>query len=872
MLKVAELAVPATERHAIKFLGAFTILLVWLSAFYNLHEEQRQTGRMTQQTASNLALAVEEHIVRSIRAVDQMLLVIRDAYQHNPAEFDISRWSRGGLFSMDIVHQVGLVDRNGFLISTSQMPVMRPVDLNDREHIQVHKLSRKDELFIGKPLVGRTSGKWSIQLTRPILAKNGGFNGVVTAALDPGYLTTFYRSIDIGARGSITLVGSDGIVRARASGGSSAGTGDAFHGTTLFERLQQERTGVYVGRSAVDGVTRYFGYRKVADLPLHVLVGLAEDEAFAVFQSKRIKQIAIAFFVTLVLMLAIWFTFRFQLGLQRKSAQLHTTLANMSQGLCMFDADQKVVISNERYARLYGLGQEQVRPGTPLATIIEHRIARGIFAYDSPDDYMKERLAPVTSATYQVQRLSDGRTIAVSRQPMAEGGWVTTHTDITEQQRNEARINHLARYDFLTDLGNRHLFQEEIGKSLARISGNEHFAVLLMDLDRFKDVNDTLGHPVGDGLLIEVAKRLRQCVSAADVVARLGGDEFAVIQSLHPEAEEQAVLLAKKISEAVGAPYDLNGHTVEIAASIGVVFAPTHGLDADELLKKADLALYKAKSEGQGGFAFFDPDLDTALRARRTLESELKVAASKREFILHYQPIISVATKQISSMEALVRWRHPVKGLLPPASFVPFAEDIGLIVSIGEQVLAQACNDAASWPSYINVAVNLSPVHFRKSNLVDVVTDALKQSGLDPRRLELEITETVLFHRNDQNLAILRQLQNLGVSIVLDDFGTGYSSLSYLRQFSFNKLKIDRGFVSELATSGDCGAIVSAIAGLGRSLGIETVAEGVETEEQLQLTRAAGCTHAQGFLFARPMPVSLLDFDKPAGSNENEAA
>lgn len=862
LARMTATALRVTERHATKFLGIFTILLVWFSTYQNLQDDFRQTERATHQIASNLALAVEEHIVRSIRAADQLLLYVREAYQQDPAGFDLSRWGQDKIFSLDIVDQVGIVDRRGFLIGTSRQPVIAPVDLNDREHIRVHQHSGKDELFIGKPVVLRSNGKWSIQLTRPILTRDGQFDGAFTAALDPEYLSRFYQSIDVGARGSITLIGTDGVIRARASQSGSAGTGGAVAGSTLFEQLKKSKSGVYVARSAVDGVVRYFGFRQVPGLPLVVLVGIAADEAFAGYYSSRADRITIAFVVTLVLLLAVWFTVRFQAGLQRKSAQLETTLANMSQGLCMFDAAQRVVISNERYARLYGLTPDQVRPGTYLAEIVERRIERGIFAYSSPTEYKNERLAPVRTASYQVQHLSDGRAIAISRQPMEGGGWVTTHTDITEQQRIEARIDHLARHDSLTDLGNRHLFQEEIAKALGRIRENEQFAILLLDLDHFKDVNDTLGHPVGDSLLVAVSDRLRQCVSAGDVVARLGGDEFAVIQSVSADAEQQAIILARRISESVGASYELNGQTVEIATSIGVVLAPLHGSEADELLKKADLALYKAKSEGRGGFEFFDPELDVALRARCQLESDLKAAVARREFAIHYQPIVSLGSRQTCCMEALVRWHHPVRGLLPPANFIDCAEDIGLIIPIGENVLAQACRDAANWPSHVNIAVNLSPLHFRKSNLVEVVRNALDQASLNPARLELEITETVLFHRNDQNLAILRQLQDLGVSIVLDDFGTGYSSLSYLRLFPFNKLKIDKCFVSELATREDCGAIVSAIAGLGRSLGIATVAEGVETEDQLKLVRAAGCTHAQGYLFGRPADVSVLDLDK----------
>jgi diguanylate cyclase (GGDEF)-like protein len=379
--------------------------------------------------------------------------------------------------------------------------------------------------------------------------------------------------------------------------------------------------------------------------------------------------------------------------------------------------------------------------------------------------------------------------------------------------------------------------------------------VLCLDLDHFKSVNDTLGHPVGDELLRAVSQRLTQCLGGDDVVARLGGDEFAVIQ-MAIGAPNDAGTLASQLIEVVSRPYDIAGHEVLIGVSIGIAVAPGDGVTADELLRNADLALYRAKAEGRGAFHFFEPEMDRQVQARRALEIDLRKAYSNDEFELYYQPLVNLESGEVSGFEALLRWHHPERGMVSPVEFIPLAEEIGLIVQIGEWVLRQACAEAATWPDDIKVAVNLSPVQFRSRTLVQVVLSALAYSRLSPDRLELEITESVLLGDNEANLATLHQLRELGARISMDDFGTGYSSLRYLRSFPFDKIKIDQSFVRDMVERPDCVAIVRAVAGLGLSLGIATTAEGVETQAQLQRVRAEGCTEVQGYLFSRPIPAS----------------
>ena len=409
----------------------------------------------------------------------------------------------------------------------------------------------------------------------------------------------------------------------------------------------------------------------------------------------------------------------------------------------------------------------------------------------------------------------------------------------------------MARHDALTGLPNRVLFREEMEKALVRVARGETVAVLCLDLDHFKSVNDTLGHPVGDGLLKAVAERLLACVRDTDTVARLGGDEFAILQA-GLDKPESAAILAQRLIDDVCEPYDIDGHEVVVGASIGIAIAPSDGDHPDQLLKNADMALYRAKSDGRRLYRFFEREMDARLQARRALELDLRKALADGEFELFYQPLIDLRTESISGFEALLRWNHPERGLVSPAEFIPLAEEIGLIVPLGEWVLREACLEAAKWPRRMKVAVNLSPVQFKRRNLAPAVVRALSASALSANRLELEITESVLLLEDDATVKTLHLLRGLGVRISMDDFGTGYSCLSYLRSFPFDKIKIDRSFVRDLAEKEDCAAIVRAVAGLGASLGITTTAEGVETVEQLAQVRAQGCTEAQGYLFSRP--------------------
>lgn len=549
--------------------------------------------------------------------------------------------------------------------------------------------------------------------------------------------------------------------------------------------------------------------------------------------------------------------------LQAQNLRFDAALENMPHGLCMFDRNERLIVCNRRYGELYGLSPEQAKPGVTLAAILEAHVKTGVIPDDGAERYVDRVLARVRSchpyhAEYPTR---DGRTFGVNHRPTADGGWVAIHQDITAQKQAETQIAFMARHDGLTGLANRSVLLEKTDEAFARLRrhGNP-FTVFMLDLDLFKIVNDSLGHPVGDALLKVVAARLLACTRETDTVVRLGGDEFAILATADEHQHEAAIATANRMLAAISTPFELEGNVLNIGTSIGIALAPAHGMNVEQIVKNADLALYKAKAEGRDAYRFFEASMGLEAITRRAHQSELRSALANDEFVLHYHPIVDINTREAASIEALIRWQHPQRGMISPLEFIPLAEETGLINPIGEWVLRKACADAALWPANVKVSVNLSAVQFRRICPIENFRHVLDESGLPAERLELEITETVLLQGNDENVETLHQLRRMGISIVLDDFGTGYSSLSYLRKFPFDKIKIDRSFVHELANNEHSASIVSAVAGLGRSLRIGTVAEGIETEEQLVLVRAAGCTHAQGYLFCKPCPAAELKF------------
>ena len=518
-------------------------------------------------------------------------------------------------------------------------------------------------------------------------------------------------------------------------------------------------------------------------------------------------------------------------------ARFEIALDNMVQGLCMFDETGAVLVHNRRFSEMFAPADL----GTPAQEAL-------------PAALLPQNEQHARSFT---RTLDDERTIAVSEKPMVDGGWVATYEDVTERHRAEARMAYMARHDALTGLPNRTLYREQMEHALAQVRRGGGLAVLCLDLDNFKSVNDTLGHPIGDALLHAVAQRLLGETRETDMVVRLGGDEFAIIQSSAAQPTE-AKTLAERLVTSLSQPFQIADHQIAIGTSIGIAVTTDGHTNADTLLKCADLALYRAKANGRGTYRFFEAEMDARMQARRALEIDLRRSVAATQFEVFYQPLVTASTRAISGFEALVRWRHPIRGMVSPAEFIPLAEETGLIARIGKLVLDRACLDAMDWPEDVKIAVNLSPLQFRNRQLAAEVAEALSSSGLCASRLELEITESLLLQDGEETLAILHEIRDLGVRISMDDFGTGYSSLSYLRRFPFDKIKIDQSFIRNLDESSDCLAIVRAVLSLGQSLGMHVIAEGVETDEQLALLRREGCQEVQGYLFSKPRPIEAV--------------
>lgn len=537
---------------------------------------------------------------------------------------------------------------------------------------------------------------------------------------------------------------------------------------------------------------------------------------------------------------------------------LSEVLESLPQGVAMFSPSGHLVFRNSRYLKTYGFTPDEVRPGLSLRQMSMLRSKTG-----SQSAKARRRCQEVLRAMQQGRVLSgynalpDGRTIHYINTPIPSGGWIVTHEDVTSQRQAEARIEHLAAHDFLTNLPNRITLEQHLERALQFNSRRNLVGVMFMDLDHFKAINDTLGHAAGDELLKKVAARLLGSIRNTDLVARFGGDEFVIVASGLAEPAEAAAL-ATRFREMVAEPFYLMDNQVTVDTSIGIALYPQHGSGVETLIKNADLALYHAKRGGRGTCRFFEHDMDVRMLERRGLERELRAALANGEFEIHYQPLLNLDNDRITSCEALLRWNNPARGSVSPHTFMAIAEEIGLIGTIGEWVIRTACAEAAKWPDDVTVAVNVSPVQFRGHQLLQTVTGALAASGMRANRLEIEITEEVLLEQTEETLATLRQLQGLGVRIAMDDFGTGYSSLSYLQKFPFDKIKIDRTFISRLATEDESSTIVRAVTAIAGSFHMVTTAEGVETEDQRMLASALGCTEMQGFLFSEPRPAAEI--------------
>jgi len=840
----------------------------------------------------NIASVLAVQLSRSLKSIDTVLLEIKQSAEmqgiDSPTDFQAAVERRefqesltNYLARLPQVFSIAIADREGQIVISTAGSTATRFNVASRDFFWKARDRRDGQLTTSIPAINRVNDKQTIVFARRLEDSKGNFVGITLAGVNTKYFEDIYGAIQSVHSLLFTLLDPEGGILFRHPDGAEA-AGRALSNKAIWLDALSKGDGGFRVFGQADGNIRYVSIRKVPEYPLIVDISVTEATTLANWRQRAAAiGLGSAIFLLFSIYLLRAMTRQVRLlrnseaSLAQKSQQLDAALNNMSQGLAMFDGRQRLIISNTQLAKIYRLTPKQTKPGTSFRAILEARATVGSVPRDVPN-FVADSLDQVSrlGLSHSLYELRDGRTVAVSLQAMDGGGWVSIHQDITAQKSIEAELERLARHDSLTGLAQRQLFREKAGAALARMRRHgETFSVLMLDLDRFKTVNDSFGHPAGDSLLREIARRLLNTTREIDCVARFGGDEFAVLQARCANQKAGVLALADRILAAVTEPYDFNGRKLILETSIGIALAPQDGDDVDALLKHADLALYRAKTEGRNRYCFFTAAMEAEARNRRELEDDMRRALSRHEFELHYQTIVNLESRQYCGAEALVRWRHPERGVVVlPDQFIPIAEDSGLIVPLGEWILRQACADAIKWPSRFKVAVNLSPAQFKHGDLLSVLKSALSDTGLPPERLELEITETVLLQNNAENLAILREIKNLGVAIVLDDFGTGYSSMTYLRMFPFDRIKIDQSFIQNMTHHAADAAIVCAVAGLGRNLGIATVGEGVETKEQLIALRAAGCQLAQGYLFSRPVPASELAFDRPIAFRQDPRA
>jgi len=845
------------------------IAVVWCSIWLHLAQQRQAFEQQAVRDSGNLAQAAAESIGQTIAGVDDGLRFMRAVYSSDPKRFDIGAWASRVNRTHGVALEFAIIDRNGMLAASSLGPVTAPIDFSGEDFYKAQLGDAADRLFISRPILGRASGRWSLLFTRKLVAADGFFMGVMAASVDPTWLTRLHQTLDIG-RGALMLIGNDGVVRALAIGSgsdTSKGIGLDLAGSALLQAAGGADRGTVTWRNPVDGARQIMSFRRLADDASIVAVGLDSGEVFAPY-THYARQYEI-FGVGLTLLILI--TGGLLLGNTRRLVVsrlvLKDTMDAISQGIVMVDPSGRVPVINRRASELLRLPSHVAAADLTIQDIDEK------CPVGEPDAAGEHDGAPGgqvgTGAEGACERVgADGTVLEIRTHALSGGGAVRTYTDITERKNAEAQIIRMALHDSLTGLPNRRLFLDRLAEAIGRANrSGEACAVLWIDLDRFKYINDLHGHVFGDRVLVQVVDRLRGLVRGEDVLARFGGDEFCILRTGVGDSAA-AERLARRLLNLLSEPYRIDDQQVLLSASIGIALCPADGSSVDELLAHTDTALFRAK-EGRRTYRLYEPAMDIRIAERRVLEQGLRNALELQQLAVFYQPVFTCATGEMTGFEALARWPHPTQGDISPEVFISVAEESGLIVKLGHWVMETACAEAMHWPGSLRVAVNLSPKQFLGFDLPGRVATVLARTELPAERLTLEVTEGILIDDSDRALSVLSELKGQGVRIALDDFGTGYSSLSYLRRFPFDCIKIDRSFMGTLCEDDGSQAIVQAILALGRNLKLQVVAEGVENQAQLQWLRSAGCDEVQGFVLGRPMPAKevrdlLATADAPA--------
>ncbi|MDB5852989.1 MAG: sensory box/GGDEF family protein [Herminiimonas sp.] len=857
-------------------------LLLWVLSALSLGDSRSQYAKTAEVTTRNVAQLLEHDIAALVDRIDLALQTVQDEYKHETGAGQFRDDAFNTFIAAQHAHHAVIdairVTRADGLIAygVGVVPGAR-VSLADLDFFLTLRDDPAAKLVISEPVFDRTSGKNVLVFARRIRGADGSFAGVAYATVAMTSLSKTFRSVDLGHSGTITLFGSSMRILTRQpephGEGSLAGT--RFGSPSLQALVKADKSeGTYLATSTVDNIPRTYSYRRVAGTTLNVSVGQASDDYLAAWRKEAAKTLGLVLSFGLMTLFLSWLISRaWKKQIHAAAAlrganqtlaaeqELNRTLIH-SAPLAIYARDRKglVTVWNEEAERMFGWSADEIL-GRLLPSVPEEGRAES-------EDLRRRILSGerVVQAELLRQR-RDGSLLEISStlSPLrnASGeiyGFLAIAVDITERKAAQQRIEFLAHHDALTRLPNRLLVQDRFQQAIAQARRTQsQVALVFLDLDNFKSINDSLGHLVGDTLLEEIAIRLGDCVRSTDTISRQGGDEFLILLCDLPDGDAIASIVAM-VHDRLQHAFTIGENELLTSASIGVSVYPQDGDNFDTLLKKADLAMYKAKDAGRNACRFFDELMNKEADNKLALRSGLKKALERNEFEIHYQPVIDLATESIVGAEALIRWRRPDLGLIPPNDFIPVAEESGLIIPIGEWVLHEACRQAVEWrkaglPDLL-IAVNLSAVQFQRGDVERAVVSALSESGLDPFSLELEITESILIQDVQDALEAIRRLKSLGVKLAIDDFGTGYSSLSYLKRFDVDKLKIDQSFVRDLSSDPDDVAIVRAIIEMAHSLGLVTVAEGVENAEVLSLLRRFGCDKAQGYYFGAPMPAS----------------
>lgn len=847
---------------AAAFVGAVTLMKLRANALADAGDGVRSLAAMLAEQAQQSVSAIDFAINETAAALAADTPAAFAAVATSPQGLRALATAADRRAAIDLIETF---DAQGRRLSTSRgLPGDDPrsVDADAAALLS----DRSERARIGSPHVSEATGEVVVDISRPVAGAGGTFVGVVRVLAKPAALVSTYSPISALTGRSYALFTRSGRVLARYPNAVSLTAGQVLPPTSPFYATIASGGGLYETRSAFDDEPRIIALSAVPFSDFVVAVSISKSAALAQWRQQAaaiVLAALLALIIAGVLMRALREQFRRladkesalraqSTALELSNQRFAVALESMSQGLVVFDKEARVVICNTRYATLYRLRPGAIKAGMHASQVLELRAANGVFPGASPEAYKRDALSR-RFTDRRVDLLNDGRSILVNHAVCADGGIVVTHEDITEREQASERIAHMAMHDELTQLANRALFLHTISELRGRIGGDyEAIVVILFDLDDFKPVNDTQGHAAGDSILRECARRLMEAAPQAHVVARLGGDEFAVAIGLRSRFDVDAEALAEDAVARIRAPCAWQRQVLEINACAGVAMIDDAELSTDDMLRRADLALYAAKAAGAGVCRVFEPHMELEALTQRALAADLAKAIAEDGLDLVYQPVIDADTLDIRYMEALLRWRHPQLGPIAPLRFVRLAEETRQIAELGSWVLRRACADATGWPENVGVAVNVSPLQFAQGDFARIVADALAASGLSPKRLELEITESVLLQDKGEDLAALRALRATGVSIALDDFGTGFASMSYLKRFPFDRLKIDRSFVADAPRDAGSAAIVAATIQLACAYDIEVTAEGVETYEQYQALRAAGVKLMQGYLFGRP--------------------